>query len=79
MSNMTIEAHRRGSKDKISDEDQERDIAVMKVQLEVLQGWLQEEGNECRIHGWRMKEWVRWNLLQKKWNAKLMNKFKELE
>jgi len=26
-----------------------------------------------------MRKWVRWNLLQKKWNSKLINKFKELE
>ena len=26
-----------------------------------------------------MKKWARWNLLQKKWNAKLINKFIELE
>ena len=60
---MAMEAQRRGSKechkDKISDEDRKRDIAVMKVQLEVLQGWLQEKENQCRKPGWRMRKWVR--------------------
>ena len=51
----------------------------MIVLLEVLQGWLQEKENEYQRHGWRMRKRVRWNLSQKIWNVKLINKFKELE
>ena len=52
---------------------------MMRVQLEVLQGWLQEKENEYQRHGWRMRKWVRWNLLQKIWNVKLINELRELE
>ena len=40
---------------------------------------MQETANECQRHGWRMRKWVIWNLFKNKWNAKLMNKFRELE
>ena len=47
--------------------------------MEVLQGWIQEKENEYQRYGWRMRKHVRWNLLQKRWSVKLINKFRELE
>ena len=48
MKKMIMEDQRRGSKECHIDKmkDRERDIAVMKVQLEVLKEWLQEEENQ---------------------------------
>ena len=47
---MIIEDQTRGSKEchrgNMTDKDREREIAVMKVQLEVLKEWLQEEENQ---------------------------------
>ena len=63
----------------MSNEERERKLVVMRVQLEVLQGWLQEKENEYQRHGWRMRKWVRWNLLRKIWNVKVINEFRELE
>ena len=61
----------------MNDEDRKRDIGVMKVQLEVLQEWLQEEENQrggwiFPLKGkkvichplkikWRQKEIALWN------------------
>ena len=49
-----MEDQRRGSeechKGKMTDEVREREIAVMKVQLQVLEEWLQEQENQNR--GW---------------------------
>ena len=47
MRKMAMEGHRRGSREchkgKMSNEEQEGHLVVMRVQLEVLQGWLQEK------------------------------------
>ena len=51
----------------------------MRVQFEVLQGWLQEKENGYQRHGWKMRKHVRWNLLKKIWNVKLISEFRELE
>ena len=63
----------------MSNEGRERNLAVMRVQLEVLQGWLQEKENEYERHGWRIRKLFRCNLFQKIWNVKLINEFRELE
>ena len=75
MKKMIMEDHRKGSKefhrDKMNDDDRERDIAVMKVQLEVLKGWLQEEKNQRG--GWIFPlkgKKVIWKPLQIKWRQK---------
>ena len=69
---MIMEDQRRGSKechiDQMNDEDIERDIAVMKVQPEVLKEWLQEEENQKG--GWIFPlkgKKVIWKPLQMKW------------
>ena len=80
MSKMAMEGHRRGSiechKGKMSNEERERNIVVMRVQLEVLQGWLQEKENGYQIHGWKMRKWVRWNVLKRRWNVKMIKEFR---
>ena len=47
MEKMIMEDQRRGSeechRDEMTDEVQEREITVMKVQLQVLEEWLQEQ------------------------------------
>ena len=69
---MIMEDQRRGSKechrDNMNDENRERDNAVMKVQLEVLKEWLQEEGNQRG--GWIFPlkgKILIWQQLQMKW------------
>ena len=83
MKQMAMEDHKRGSRDfhkgKMSNEERERNLAVMRVQLEVLQGWLQEKKNGYRRHGWKMRKRVRWKLLEKIWNVILISEFTELE
>ena len=63
----------------MSNDECEICTALMREQLDILKEWIQEKENEDRRNGWRMKKWVKWNLLKKKWNSKLINKFKELE
>ena len=52
MEKMIMEDQRRGSEechnDEMTAEVRERDIAVMKVQLQVLEEWLQEEEDHNR-------------------------------
>ena len=83
MREMTMEDCRRVSykchECKMSDEEHEIRLAVMREQLDILTEWLQGKENEDRRHGWRMRKWLKWSLLQKKWNAKLINKFIEFE
>ena len=79
---MIMEDQRRGSKechrDKMNDEDRKRDIGMMKVQLEELKGWLQEEGNQRG--GWIFPlkgKKVIWHPLQMKWRQKDIALWKE--
>ena len=51
----------------------------MRVQFKVPQGWLQEKVNGYQRHGWKMRKRVRWNLLKRRWNVKLISEFRELE
>lgn len=74
-----MEKLRKGSnKCQMSDEKCRKSIAKMKEELNILQEWFQEKENEDRRHGWRIRKWVNWNLLQQKWNAMLMNKLEQI-
>ena len=62
----------------MNDEDKEIDIAVMKVELEILEGWLQEEENQRG--GWIFPlkgKRVIWQPLQIKWRKKDISLWKE--
>lgn len=85
---MIMEDHRRGSEEchsnEMTAEDREREIAVMKVQLQVLEEWLQEQENQSR--GWIFPlkgKKVKWRKLQQKRdrqiNMQLMEELKKLE
>lgn len=74
-----MEDHRKFSKGKMSNENREHEVAVIKVQLDVIMKWLQERMNEDQRYGWRIRKCIKWNLLQKRWNSKLINQFRELE
>ena len=56
-----------------------KEIKELKARLDILTECLQGKENEDQRHGWRKKKWVRLNLFQKKWNAKLINEFREIE
>ena len=60
MRKMVMEGHKRVSREchkgKMSNEERERNLAVMRVQLEVIQGWLQEKENGYQRHGWIMRK-----------------------
>lgn len=76
---MKMEKLRKGSnKWQVSHEECRISIAMMKAELDILQEWFQEKVNEDRRHGWRIRKWVKWNLLQQKWNAMLMNKLEKI-
>ena len=69
MENMILEDQRRGLEechnDEMTAEVREREIAVMKVQLQVLEEWLQKEENQNR--GWIFPlkgKKVKWQKLQ---------------
>ena len=62
----------------MSGEECRKSIAEMKEELDILQKWFREKENEDRRHGWRIRKWVKWNLLQQKWNAMLMNKLEKI-
>ena len=51
---------------------------MVKAELKIIQEWFQEKENEDRRHGWRIRKQVKWNLLQHKWNAMLMNKLEQI-
>ena len=82
MKKMIMENQRRGCKechrDKMNDEDRKIDIAVMKVRLEVLKEWLQDEENQRG--GWifplKGKKLI-WQPLQMKWRQKDITLWKE--
>lgn len=62
----------------MSDEERRKSIVMMKAELDILHEWFQEKVNEDRRHGWRIRKRVKWNLLQQKWNAMLMNKLEQI-
>ena len=71
MEKMIMEDQRRGSEEchsnEMTAEVREREIAVMKVQLQVLEEWLQEQENQNR--GWIFPlkgKKVKWQRLQQK-------------
>jgi len=71
MEKVIMEDQRRGSEechsDEMTAEVREREIAVMKVQLQVLEEWLQEQENHNR--GWIFPlkgKKVKWQKLQQK-------------
>ena len=75
MKKMIMEDQRRGSKEchreKMNYEDRERDITVMKVQLKVLEGWLQEKEKQRGRWTFPLKgKKVIWKPLQMKWRQK---------
>ena len=77
---MIMEDQRRDSKECHRDQmkDREREIAVMKVQLEVLKEWLQEEENQRG--GWIFPlkgKRVIWQPLKMKWRQKEIDLWKE--
>lgn len=76
---MKMEKLREGSnKCQMSHEERRISIAMMKAELDIRQEWFQEKENEDRRHGWRISKRVKWNLLQQKWNAMLMNKLEQI-
>jgi len=51
---------------------------MMKEKLNILHEWFQEKENEYQRHGWRIRKWVKWNLLQQIWNAMFINKLEKI-
>ena len=82
MEKMIMEDQRRGSeechRDEMTAEVREREIAVMKVQLQVLEEWLQEQENQNR--GWIFPlkgKRVIWQPLQMKLRQSVITLLKE--
>jgi len=74
-----MEKLRKGSnKCQMSHEERRISIAMMGAKFNILHEWFQEKENEDRRNGWRIRKRVKWNLLQHKWNAMLMNKIEQI-